>query len=68
MSDLWNVIDKHKDFLNSSYFVGDAESEYQRQVNFYNEGIDKYGVSDDAIKDYVKDDDEIYTYMENIFK
>lgn len=67
MSDLWNVIDKHKDFLNSSYFVGDAESEYQRQVDFYNEGIDKYGVSEEKIEEFIENDDHTYTLMEGIF-
>lgn len=67
MSSLRDVIDKHADFLNSSYFDGDAESEYQRQVDFYNEGI-QLGVSENKIGDYIKEDDEIYHWMEGIFK
>lgn len=68
----WNdilrgVIDKHADFLNSGYFVGDAESEYQRQVDFYNEGIDKYGVSEEKIEEFIENDDHTYTLMEGIF-
>lgn len=68
MSNLWNVIDNHREFLNSPYFVGDAESEYQRQVDFYNEGIEKYGVSENKINEYIKEDDGTYTWMESLFK
>ena len=67
MRNLRDVIDKHADFLNSSYFDGDAESEYQRMSDFYNEGS-RLGVSDEKIVEYIKEDDEvIYPFMESLF-